>query len=385
MQRDGNALTKALRFLPSAPWSATLVKLYITLNDTDTDLQAFMRVVENAAQLKTLGFSASYMKAIDGRIIYECGVGEMILRDLFSHVSRSGVLHPLLVDRLELHYISMLCSQPAAFWQVIDFTRLKELALLSCPGLESCLSALTSLFQRTDPSLTRLVLLGSCIGEDILESFLQSFVGLQSLSINTMSVNNKLNLPVDGIIRHGRTLKKLEVCYYSANFTSLLSIANNDLQRIVNDCQNLVHFTAPMPWVSMERAKTGCWSSFGEAIACLSRLSRLLFLNLVHWPYSQAKHKDVLALYLMEVDEFATNVMQYMDSERDASNLASSRPPILMFGCPGYIRNSDDVPAGLKEVCYIPAIQTNVFNQNFRVAIREHPHRLRFIEPAATI
>ncbi|KAH7015982.1 hypothetical protein B0J12DRAFT_418907 [Macrophomina phaseolina] len=223
------------------------------------------------------------MSPFSPRELHDSSTGPgLITSRLFGHMIPLESCKPLALTELTLQNVHLRYS--AETWcRAIKFSALKKLAIFDCPGACTLFAELSKP-NKLPRSLETLEFKHEDNRESdalhALDNFLCLVTGLKAITID---ISNVKELPAAaGIIRHGKTLKMLNV---HANAADLLEdeyvYTSVDFEAICRECSELEQMSVGFPATSIVADKSDSFAAFEAA---LNYLPALVSLNITTWP-----------------------------------------------------------------------------------------------------
>ncbi|KAF4301522.1 hypothetical protein GTA08_BOTSDO10903 [Botryosphaeria dothidea] len=223
------------------------------------------------------------MSSFSPRELHDSSTGPgLITSRLFGHMIPLEHCKPLALTELTLQNVHLRYS--AETWcRAIKFSALKKLAIFDCPGACTLFAELSKP-TKLPSNLETLEFKHEDNRESdalhALDNFLCLVTGLKAITID---ISNVKELPAAaGIIRHGKTLKLLNV---HANAADLLEdeyvYGSMDFEAICRECSELEQMSIGFPATSIVADKSDSFSAFESA---LNYLPKLVALNITTWP-----------------------------------------------------------------------------------------------------
>lgn len=220
---------------------------------------------------------------IPGRELHDTSVQPGVINTtIFSHMQPFAKCTPLALKEITLRCIK-LRHAANTYCKLIDFRSIKCIRVYSCSGADALFSELSRStmlplrlegldFKHQDNSEND--------GLEALNGFLSLVSGIQALTVD-LSFSNALPAAA-GIVRHGKTLTKLNIHTNDINDQELV-YDYASFSQICKNCPRLEQLSIAFPTVSVLRSKN---ESFVDFETCLGDLPDLATLNITTWPNS---------------------------------------------------------------------------------------------------
>ena len=180
-----------------------------------SDLEGCQKVIEGAATLKKLEMSICECldKSLTPQLQDHASYDGIIVKLLFAHIAPYGSQRPLALSQLEL-FDTTLSYASRTWLRVIDFTKLVCLSLRGCTSVEMVLLPLAAHFKSSKPALKAFNLEDDCMPCNVVEMFLASFTGLESLALTQSEAVPNFIPDLRCIEGHASTLRQLRLAFY---------------------------------------------------------------------------------------------------------------------------------------------------------------------------
>ncbi|GAB7341036.1 hypothetical protein MBLNU457_7363t2 [Dothideomycetes sp. NU457] len=218
----------------------------------------------------------------------------LITRTLFKHLLPFETCTPLAhLTALSLRELNLKQSSDT-YAKVFDFSKLTKINLQQCVGTDALLSNLCKA-QNLPQRLERLEIQCKDTEEDVISSLdvlLCLVTGLERLTLDLDKVIGALP-SVDGIVKHGKTLKILNVHgFKEVTSDEELFWPVKDFRKLCIACPNLEQLSCAFPPTAiLSGAPSLKWRSFATAIT--TSMKSLVTLQISNWPGYQSNQKKL--------------------------------------------------------------------------------------------
>ena len=349
------------------------------------DLFAYQSILQRAPKLSTLAIrTATAIDTLPRELQDSQQQNGLLAETLFSHIPKHGPCK-LELEELLLEDVSLTYAQ-RTFAKLIDFGRLRHLSLYSCEGWDRLLLHLTASFRANGAKLVKFFASSDDVQVTVVEDFLKSFKGLEILYLRSRSAPSSFDCAC--LIGHAKTLRTLAISLGEVRGPRSSGALVMDPYRTVasEQCRQLTDFGVAMPFISLPQGLSGEWKDYGQALKSLMKLPELEVLRIFTLPEASAEfwfdfttqdarqYMHVRESYLHELDNFATELMRFMEKFKARRNL-----PIICFGNIGWtgIFHGGSY-LSLQSICYVPSMQTDVFGSERTVAVRTSTIQARY-------
>ncbi|OAL45096.1 hypothetical protein IQ07DRAFT_648846 [Pyrenochaeta sp. DS3sAY3a] len=265
----------------------------------------------------------------------------LITSTMFNHMQPFAKCTPITLKEITLQKIRLRYAADT-YCKLIDFRSVKSIRVFGCPGADALfaeLSKSTRLPDRLETLEFKHEDNSENDGLAAIDGFLCLVSGIQTLTLDLAYVKT---LPASaGIVRHGKTLKTLNV---HANTTSdmcedELVYDYSSFSQICKECASLEQVSFAFPHVSVMRNKNDSFINFEN---CLGNLPNLVTLNITTWPSnSPASTKLPRKVYEYLLANLAQQGFE-RSSIHAKDNDRSSKLGIIAFGSSDKVYDRED-------------------------------------------
>lgn len=207
----------------------------------------------------------------------------LITSTIFSHMQPFAKCTPIALKEITLQKIHLRYAAET-YCKLIDFQSIKSIRIFGCSGADALFAELSKSTKLPDKLETLEFKHDDNTENDglgAIDGFLCLVTGLKTLTLDLTYVKT---LPAAaGIVRHGKTLKSLNV-HASTGPDSCddeLVYDYASFSQICKDCTLLEQISVAFPGVSVVRSKNDSFVNFEN---CLGDLRNLATLNITTWP-----------------------------------------------------------------------------------------------------
>jgi hypothetical protein len=228
----------------------------------------------------------------------------LITATIFAHMQPFAKCTPLVLKEITLHKLSLRYAAET-YCKVIDFQNMKSIRIFGCPGADALfaeLSKSTKLPNKLETLEFKHDDDPESDGLGAIDGFLCLVSGIKTL---TLDITEAKSLPASaGIVRHGKTLKTLNVHASTGpeGCDDELVYDYASFAQICKDCSLLEQVSVAFPQVSVIRSKNDSFVNFEVSLRimmsmrlrylimadleqnCLGELPHLVTLNITTWP-----------------------------------------------------------------------------------------------------
>ncbi|KAH8727847.1 hypothetical protein GQ44DRAFT_738019 [Phaeosphaeriaceae sp. PMI808] len=266
----------------------------------------------------------------------------LITSTMFSHMQPFAKCTPMALKEITLQKIRLRYAADT-YCKIIDFRTVKSIRIFGCPGADALFAELSKSTKLPDKLETLEFKHDDNTEHDAL-SALDGFMCLVSgIKVLTIDVTYSKCLPASaGIIRHGKTLKQLNVHASTGPDSSdeELVYDYNSFSQICKECPLLEQVSVAFPKVSVIRSKNESFVNFEN---CLGDLVHLVTLNITTWPTNGPLLLSKLPRKIYEC--LLANLAQ-QGFERSSSHAKehgrSSKLAIIAFGSSDKVYDRED-------------------------------------------
>jgi hypothetical protein len=209
----------------------------------------------------------------------------LITQTMFSHMQPFAECTPLALKEITLQKLKLRYAADT-YCKIIDFRCVKSIRIFSCAGADALFAELSK-SSKLPEKLETLEFKHEDNNENdglgAVEGFLCLVSGIKTLTLD-VTYSKSLPLP-SGIVRHGKTLKQLNVHASTGPDSCDLELVYDyaSFSQICKDCPGLEQISVAFPQVSVVRSKNESFINFEN---CLGNLPKLVTLNITTWPNS---------------------------------------------------------------------------------------------------
>jgi hypothetical protein len=381
---DKNVLPELLKIPDFASNFQNTRKLGLYPDNRDV-LEFCAMIVRNSPKVEKITLHASFDDSdspIPHRELNDSSTGPgLITSTMFGHMQPFNKCTPLALKELTLQKINLRYASET-YCKIIDFRTVKSVRVFACSGADALLAELskstklpekleTLEFKHNDNSEND--------GLAALDGFLCLVSGIKVLTIDLTSVKS---LPAAaGIIRHGRTLKEL-------NVHSMRSTEDCDeefvydyasFSQICKDCPLIEQISVAFPHCNILRNTSDSFANFEN---CLGRLPNLVTLNITTWPSTLPTTSKLPR----KIYEHLLQGMAQHGFERSATFAAasdrSSKLAVIAFGSSDKVYDRED---SLNQMIFVKGKQLDPLGQEKPTAIQIGWCLRKYVEPRSDI
>lgn len=207
----------------------------------------------------------------------------LITSTMFSHMQPFAKCTPMALKEITLQKLHLRYAA-GTYCKLIDFQTIKSIRVFGCSGADALLAELSKSTKLPDKLETLELKHDDNTENDglgAIDGFLCLVSGIKTLTLDLTYV--KALPAAAGIVRHGKTLKSLNV-HGSTGPESCdeeLVYDYSSFSQICKDCTLLEQISVGFPAVSVVRSKNDSFVNFEN---CLGDLCHLATLNITTWP-----------------------------------------------------------------------------------------------------
>ncbi|EMD97033.1 hypothetical protein COCC4DRAFT_171346 [Bipolaris maydis ATCC 48331] len=207
----------------------------------------------------------------------------LITSTMFSHMQPFAKCRPMALKEITLQKLHLRYAA-GTYCKLIDFQTIKSIRVFGCSGADALLAELSKSTKLPDKLETLELKHDDNTENDglgAIDGFLCLVSGIKTLTLDLTYV--KALPAAAGIVRHGKTLKSLNV-HGSTGPESCdeeLVYDYSSFSQICKDCTLLEQISVAFPAVSVVRSKNDSFVNFEN---CLGDLCHLATLNITTWP-----------------------------------------------------------------------------------------------------
>ncbi|XP_014551534.1 hypothetical protein COCVIDRAFT_42182 [Bipolaris victoriae FI3] len=207
----------------------------------------------------------------------------LITSTMFSHMQPFAKCTPMALKEITLQKLHLRYAA-GTYCKLIDFQTIKSIRVFGCSGADALLAELSKSTKLPDKLETLELKHDDNTENDglgAIDGFLCLVSGIKTLTLDLTYV--KALPAAAGIVRHGKTLKSLNV-HGSTGPESCdeeLVYDYSSFSQICKDCTLLEQISVAFPAVSVVRSKNDSFVNFEN---CLGDLCHLATLNITTWP-----------------------------------------------------------------------------------------------------
>ncbi|KAK3705794.1 hypothetical protein LTR37_013101 [Vermiconidia calcicola] len=352
-----------------------------------TDLAGYQYMIRHAPKLSSLMLRGTYLVHEKGETVSQDfdEDGYLLTTSLLSRLrgdqTRRLNLVDLLLDSLNFE------SANDTLAEVIDFAQLRRLDLFRCIGSEQLLSHIASNFRSGTSNLTVVVTDFDEVNPQILEGFLRSWTGLNTLRITTGSAPTSFDCGC--LSGHVKTLEPLAISLGAptGRASDGVLVSSSLPAFLSKECTALYQLGVALPSIEVLHKSSDEMGSFGRAIESLLGISELEVLRIYTWPepgdkfFAGFENKGLQEhyyreAYLERLDKFTSQLMNFMERQVERSKI-----PMICFGDQEWTAiYSGEEPFALSPTCYVPAVQTGICNSTRTIAIRTSLSEAKYLD-----
>ncbi|KAK8205937.1 hypothetical protein IWZ01DRAFT_558091 [Phyllosticta capitalensis] len=383
-------------------------------------------LIRKNARVDKLIINASFNPAdslYSAREFHDSSTGPgLIATKLFGHMAPFEECKPWPLAELTMQKVHLRYSAET-YCRVIDSSALRKLSLSDCPGACTLFAELSK-SNRLPSHLETLEFKHTDNAESdalhALDNFLCLVTGLKHIRID---ITNVTELPdAAGIVRHGKTLKTLNVHANGADSKDEEHVYSvMDFERICEECPYLEQLSIGFPSTSIVSGKSESYARFETA---LSNLPNIVTLNVTTWPKnnngSSALPRSVYAILLSNAAQSLLSSHRPL-AARDPSDPSppstprrrvSSRLNLIAFGptdpihastpcsplsassnsspfvngaLSGSADDADDRRRSLWQIVFVKGTQVGPFGERDPLAVRVKGRLRRYVEPRSEV
>jgi hypothetical protein len=265
----------------------------------------------------------------------------LITSTMFAHMQPFAKCTPIALREITLQKLKLRYAADT-YCKLIDFRSVKSIRVFGCSGADALFAELSKSTKLPD-KLETLEFKHEDNNENDGLGALDGFLCLVSgIKVLTLDLTYSKSLPASaGIVRHGKTLKQLNV-HASISPESCddeLIYDYASFSQICKDCSLLEQISVAFPPVSVIRSKSESFLNFEN---CLGDLPKLVTLHITTWPTnSPSSAKLPRKIY----DHLLANIAQ-QEFERSSSHAQeqgrSSKLAIVAFGASDKVYDRED-------------------------------------------
>ncbi|CAI6334961.1 unnamed protein product [Periconia digitata] len=246
-------------------------------------------LVKNTRKIEKMTLHTSFEEADD--VIPERELNDsstapgLITSTIFSHMQPFEKCTPIALKEVTLQKINLRYAA-STYCKIIDFRSVNSIKLFFCPGADALLAELSKSTLLPNKLETLQVkhsdnAENDCLGA--LDGFMCLVSGIQQL---TLDISFAKQLPASaGIIRHGKTLKQLNIHASEGDDCEPESVFDySSFSQICKGCPLLEQISVAFPSVSVLDTKQESFVNFQN---CLGDLPSLVTLNITTWPNNE--------------------------------------------------------------------------------------------------
>lgn len=279
---------------------------------------------------------------VPDRELHDASTGPgLITSTMFSHMQPFDrctpmALQEITLQKLKLRYVA------DTYCKLIDFRTVKSIRVFGCSGADALFAELSKSTKLPD-KLETLEFKHEDNNENDGLGAVDGFLCLVSgIKVLTLDLTYSKSLPAAaGIVRHGKTLKQLNVHASTGPDTCDEELVYDyaSFSQICKDCPLLEQVSVAFPQVSVIRSKN---DSFVDFENCLGSLPQLVTLNITTWPTnSPSSTKLPRKIYEHLLANLAQQGFERSSSYAKEHN-CSSKLAIVAFGSSDKVYDRED-------------------------------------------
>ncbi|KAJ4375210.1 hypothetical protein N0V83_002296 [Neocucurbitaria cava] len=305
--------------------------------------------------------------SIPERELYDSSTGPGLMTStMFGHMQPFAKCTPIALKEITLQKLKLRYAAET-YCRFIDFQSVKSIRVFGCSGADALFAELSKSTKLPDKLETLEFKHDDNPENDglgAIDGFLCLVSGLKTL---TLDLTYAKSLPAcAGIVRHGKTLKTLNV-HASTGPDSCddeLVYDYGSFSQICKDCSLLEQVSVAFPPVSVIRSKNDSFVNFEN---CLGDLSGLVTLNITTWPTnSPSSTKLPRKIY----DHLLAGLAQ-QGFERSSSHAKeqgrSSKLAIIAFGSSDKVYDRED---SLNQIIFVKGRQMDPLGNERSTAVQ---------------
>ncbi|KAE9981654.1 hypothetical protein EG328_011488 [Venturia inaequalis] len=306
----------------------------------------------------------------------------LITRTMFGHMEPFEKCTPLSLKDLTLQKINLRYAANS-YCKFIDFRVMKALRIFGCPGADSLFAELSKSYKLPE-RLETLEFKHDDNQENDALNALDGFLKIVSgIKVLTMDICYAKQLPsADGIIRHSRTLRELNVHGSRGDGEEEeLVIDFDDFEKICKSCSLIEQLSMAFPTTSLIRPISDSFQAFENA---LGDLANLITLNITTWPTNTPSTSRLPR----KTYEILLQSLANSGFEHSIHHASSHTPPrfsklaVIAFGSSDRVYDRED---SKNQIIFVKGRQIDSFGGEKPLAVQVGWCLRKFVEPRSDV